>query len=235
MIDKRKALGTEYGIDILKSESTGQRKSIQNEEHTLPKYTFIKSKSCYISLIAVLLTAASCTRDYLPKPLGYNRLELPEPAYRPLPDTLPYTFEYSKYATLLQDTSNIRERFWIEIYYPEIKANVHVTYKSINNNGKLLKEFLDDSYTLTAKHQIKAYAINEVITKTPSGKTAVIAELEGEVPSQFQFTVTDSSKNFLRGALYFNTQVANDSLAPAIEYMKKDIMHIINTLEWKSK
>jgi gliding motility-associated lipoprotein GldD len=109
---------------------------------------------------------------------------------------------------------------------------VHITYKPIQNQ-KMLKEYLDDSYTLTAKHQIKAYAINEAITKTPSGKTAVIAELEGEVPSQFQFTVTDSTKNFMRGALYFNTKVANDSLAPAIEFMKKDIMHLINTLAWK--
>jgi len=147
---------------------------------------------------------------------------------------MPYTFEYSMHAKLLDDTSTISERYWIEVYYPHIKANVHITYKPIRSE-KLLKEFLDDSYTLTAKHQIKAYAINEVISKTPSGKTAVIAELEGEVPSQFQFTVTDSSKNFLRGALYFNTKVANDSLAPAIEYMKKDIMHMINTLEWKNK
>ncbi|MFD1002434.1 gliding motility lipoprotein GldD [Ohtaekwangia kribbensis] len=235
MIDKRKAPGTAYEFDILKSENIGHTKIVQSEQRTLPAFTFIKSKACYILLIVSLFTTASCTRDYLPKPLGYNRLELPEPAYQALPDTLPYRFEYSKHATLLADTSNIRERYWIEIYYPQIKANVHVTYKSINNNGKLLKEFLDDSYTLTAKHQIKAYAINEVITKTPSGKTAVIAELEGEVPSQFQFTVTDSSRNFIRGALYFNTHVANDSLAPAIEYMKKDIMHMINTLEWKHK
>jgi len=175
----------------------------------------------------------ACQQDYTPKPLGYNRLNLPEPSYRLLPDSLPYRFEYSDHAMLLDDTSTISEKFWIEIYYPEIKADVHITYKSIRSE-KLLKEFLDDSYTLTAKHQIKASAINEVITTTPNGKTAVIAELEGEVPSQFQFTMTDSSKNFLRGALYFNTQVANDSLAPAIEYMKKDIMHMINTLEWKN-
>jgi gliding motility-associated lipoprotein GldD len=182
----------------------------------------------------VLVVLTSCNRDYLPKPLGYNRLILPEPAYRPLPDSLPYFFEYSKHAKLLDDSSRISEKFWIEIYYPELKANVHVTYKRLNRSEKLLKELVDDSYTLTSKHQIKAYAINEVITKTPGGKTAVISELEGEVPSQFQFTVTDSSNNFLRGALYFNTRIANDSLAPAIEYMKKDIMHMINTLEWKS-
>jgi gliding motility-associated lipoprotein GldD len=186
------------------------------------------------SFVLVFLLAA-CNRDYLPKPLGYNRLTLPEPAYRPLPDSLPYAFEYSRHARLLADTSWLREKFWIEIYYPDLKANIHVTYKRIHKNNQLLKEFLNDAYTLTAKHQVKAYAINEVITTTPSGKTAVIAELEGEVPSQFQFTITDSTDNFLRGALYFNTKVANDSLAPAIEYMKKDIMHMINTLEWKKK
>jgi gliding motility-associated lipoprotein GldD len=183
---------------------------------------------------AILFVLTACDREYLPKPLGYNRLVLPEPAYRSLPDTLPFMFEYSKHATLLPDTSAINERFWIELYYPILKSNIHITYKPLNQNEKLLKEFMDDAYTLTAKHQIKAYAINEVITVTPSGKTAVIAELEGEVPSQFQFTMTDSTENFLRGALYFNTKVQNDSLAPAIEYMKRDMMHIINTLEWNA-
>src|SRR5690606_25850220 len=125
-------------------------------------------------------------------------------------------------------------KYWIEIYYPFMKANIHVTYKQLHNNEKLLREYMDDAYTLTSKHQVKAYAINELISKTPSGKTAVIAELEGEVPSQFQVTITDSTNNFLRAALYFNTRIANDSLAPAIDYMKKDMMHLINSLEWKN-
>lgn len=183
-------------------------------------------------MASLLLLSASCNREHFPKPLGYNRLVLPNHDYLQLPDSFPYSFEYSKHALLLRDTSRISERYWIEIYYPQLKSNIHITYKPIKGE-KLLREFLDDSYTLTAKHQIKAYAINEVISKTPSGKTAVIAELEGDVPSQFQFTVTDSAKNFLRGALYFNTKVANDSLAPAIEFMKRDMMQIINTLEWK--
>jgi len=183
-----------------------------------------------VGLLVVALS--SCQRDFLPKPLGYNRLVLPEPAYHSLPDTLPYTFEYSQHAKLLRDTSWISERFWIEIYYPEIKANVHVTYKRLENKEKLLKELMNDAYTLVAKHQIKAYAIDEVIVKTLSGRTAIVAELDGEVASQMQFTITDSTQNFLRGALYFNTKVNNDSLRPAIKYMKKDIMHMINTFDW---
>jgi gliding motility-associated lipoprotein GldD len=63
----------------------------------------------------------------------------------------------------------------------------------------------------------------------------VIAELDGEVPSQFQFTMTDSSQHFLRGALYFNVKVQNDSLKPAIDFMKKEVLHVINTLQWRRK
>lgn len=197
--------------------------------------TGVRHYRILVLFFGISFLLSSCDRDYLPKPLGYNRLELPEPAYRLLPDTLPYRFEYSVHARLLDDTSAFNERYWIQVYYPLLKSNVHITYKPLRNNERLLKEFLDDAYKLTAKHQIKAYAINEVITKTPSGKTAVIAELEGEVPSQFQFTITDSSANFLRGALYFNTKVQNDSLEPAIDYMKKDIMQMINTFEWNNK
>ncbi len=185
-----------------------------------------------VSIISA--TVMSCSKDYTPKPKGYNRIPLPDTAYRALPDSLPYTFEYSKYATLLKDTSWIREKHWVEINYPTLKANIHITYKKLLNNEQLLKEFLNDAYVLTAKHQIKANAINETIVTTKEGKVAVIADIEGEVPSQFQFTMTDSTKNFLRGALYFNTQVANDSLKPAIDFMKKEMMHIVNTLEFKN-
>jgi gliding motility-associated lipoprotein GldD len=193
----------------------------------------MKSRLFYCLSIAYSLLLTTCTADYQPKPKGYNRLVLPKAEYQLLPDTLPYQFEYSKSAKLLKDTSWISERHWVEIYYPELKANIHITYKQVHGKEAVLKELLNDAYNLTSKQQIKANAIDELITKTPSGKTALIAEIAGEVPSQFQFTMTDSSKNFLRGALYFNTRVQNDSLAPAIDFMKKETMHLINTLQWK--
>jgi gliding motility-associated lipoprotein GldD len=175
----------------------------------------------------------SCTPDYQPRPKGYNRLLLPTPAYVAGPDTLPYAFEYSAHARLLKDTSAISDRYWVEVYYPTLKATIHITYKEVKNKEELLKAFYNDAFRLTAKHQIKANAIEETIVKTPLGKTAVIAEIEGEVPSQFQFTVTDSSRHFMRGAVYFFSEVKNDSLRPAIDYMKKEAMHLINTLAWR--
>lgn len=182
----------------------------------------------------IIFFLVSCSRDYQPKPKGYNRLTLPPLQYQLSPDSLPYQFEYSTHARLLRDSSWFSEKHWVEIYYPELKANIHITYKKLNDREDFLKELLDDSYNLTSKQQIKASGIDELITVTPSGKTAVIAEIAGEVPSQFQFTMTDSSRNFLRGALYFNTRVQNDSLAPAIDFMKKETLHFINTLQWKN-
>lgn len=185
-----------------------------------------------ISIFIVILIWG-CNHEYAPKPKGFNRLDLPEPAYQSLPDTLPYSFEYSRHAQLLKDTSSISNKYWVEIYYPALLADIHITYIELKQNEEKLKELFNDSYFLTSKHQVKAYSIDDVIMKTSSGKTVSVAELYGDVPSQFQFVCTDSVNNFMRGALYFNTKVQNDSLAPAIEYVKKDVIHLLNTLEWK--
>ena len=187
----------------------------------------------FFLVIVIAGMFSGCNREYSPKPKGYNRLDLPERAYQILPDSLPYTFEYSKAAQLLKDTSQISDRYWVEVYYPKLLANIHITYIELGNSEKKLKELLNDSYYLTSKHQVKAYAINDVIMTTAQGKTVSIAELEGDVPSQFQFICTDSVNNFMRGALYFNTKVQNDSLGPAIEYVKTDIVKMLNTLDWK--
>jgi len=185
--------------------------------------------------LVILLLSTACENTYNPKPKGYNRIELPEPTYQSLPDSFPYFFEYSQHAKILRDSSWIAERYWIQIYYPQWVAEVHLTYKSLKGNSKTLEQNLEDAYKLTSKHQIKAYSIEESIVKTTNGKTAVVSELTGEVPSQFQFYTTDSVNHFFRGALYFRSSTDNDSLAPIIEYVKKDIIHLINTLEWNDK
>ncbi len=181
------------------------------------------------------ITLFACTSDYVPKPVGYNRIDLPPHEFISLPDTFPYQFEYSKYAKIYRDTSVRSGRYWLNVYYPAYVANIQLTYKSINHNEQRLEELLEDAYRLTANHQIKASSINETILRTPSGKQALVAELRGEVPSQFQFYITDSTEHFLRGALYFRTATKNDSLAPIIEYIKMDMIHMLNTLEWKNK
>ncbi|MBT32039.1 MAG: gliding motility lipoprotein GldD [Thalassobius sp.] len=185
------------------------------------------------SIFSLLLFACGGEQAYLPKPKGYHRIELPEHSYVKLDSALPYTFEYSKYAKVTPDSSFMTEPYWIEVFYPEFDAKLTITYKSVNNNIDSLIQMSNDSHRLTTKHHVKATSIEDYVTKTPKGITAVVFELEGDVPSQFQYYATDSTENFFRAALYFPVATKNDSLKPVIEYVKVDMMHMLNTLEWK--
>ncbi|MEM6644217.1 MAG: gliding motility lipoprotein GldD, partial [Bacteroidota bacterium] len=140
-------------------------------------------------LFAVLAyVCISCTTEYLPKPKGYNRIDLPVAAYVPLPDSFPYYFEYSKHAKLLPDTSWISEKYWVTLFYPTMDAAVQITYKPVTDS--VIEQYLGDSYKLTSQHNIKAYAIEEKILELPSGLYASYTELEGQVPTQAQFHIT---------------------------------------------
>jgi len=201
-------------------------------------------------IIVVILSFTGCTSDYMPKPKGYNRIELPDHEYVGIPDTLPYHFEISRLARLNTDTTwtymnkvkeqyasvedITQERYWIDLVYDTLQADIQITYKPMYGKEELMKEYFSDAYRLTSQHQIKAYAIDEIIMQTRNGYTASVAEISGEVPTQIQFVTTDSSRHFLRGALYFKTATQNDSLAPAIQYIKRDIIHLLNTLQWRN-
>ena len=190
-------------------------------------------KKYLIFIVIGFFCLSACKTDYMPKPKGFNRIDLPEHKYLSLPDSFPYYFEYSSHAKILKDSSWIAEPYWIDLYYYNFKASIQISYKEIKQNENLLKEYLATTYKLTSKHQVKAYAIDKAIFKTKLGKTAEIAQLSGEVPSQYQFFTTDSIDHFLRGALYFDTATKNDSLAPVIDFVRKDILHLLNTLHWK--
>lgn len=190
-------------------------------------------------LLSTLLTAAllagcaSGTPDYAPKPKGYPRLDLPVAKYQPLTERHPYQFEYSQYARIRPDTFRGAEPHWIFIDYPQFGANVQLTYKPVLGDPKRVRAFISDAHKLAAKHQVKAYSIRDIRLKTPRGYNALLTEIAGDVPSQLQFYTTDSTRHFLRGALYFQTATQNDSLAPVIEFVKKDVVHLLNTLQWR--
>ncbi len=184
-----------------------------------------------VAILALLTACGGATSEYSPKPKGYNRIDLPQNKYVKLKEKAPYTFELSSYAKVRPDSSKIAEPYWFHVIYPQLKAEIQLTYKKVPNN-KTFDEFIEDSHMLLNKHQERAYSIDPYTIKTPTGKTAALFELSGEVPSQFQFYISDSTKHFLRGALYFRTATKNDSLKPVIDFIKKDIIHMLNTCEW---
>lgn len=195
-------------------------------------------KQLIVALSLSLLTACgsssnSSDAEYIPKPKGYPRIDLPSHRYVALEPTHPYQFEINKLVRVLPDTFARSEPHWIFLHYPQFQATVQLTYKPVQNNPERLRNMLQDAYKLTGKHKIRATVIREQIQKLPSGLWANVIDLQGEVPSQVQFITTDTTTHFLRGALYFNTATANDSLAPVIQYVRQDMMHLLQTLKWK--
>jgi gliding motility-associated lipoprotein GldD len=85
-------------------------------------------------------------------------------------------------------------------------------------------------------HITKADAINEqLINDSEKRIFGIFYDLKGNTASAVQFYVTDSTKHYLRGSLYFEAEPNADSLAPVIEFFREDVIHLIETLKWKEK
>ena len=192
----------------------------------------LKRNSVRLSLLLFsFLMAFGCNESSTPKPRGYFRIDFPEKSYRLLDSIYPYTFMYPTYVEVIEDNSWNAEKYWINLDYPQYKARIHISYK--NAQGKL-DSLLEDSRKLTYKHALKADAINEkVFSNRQNHVYGVLYNIKGNAASSWQFMVTDSSKHFLRGALYFSVTPNKDSLSPAIDFIGEDIVHLIETLTWK--
>ncbi len=183
-------------------------------------------------LCIILIFAFSCKNNPTPKPRAYFRISFPEHKYDSLENTYPYFFEYPEYAKIELDKSPTAEPYWINIHYPEYKGKIHISYKEVHDN---LAQMLEDNRKLAYKHSIKADAIGEKLFLAPEKNVyGILYDIRGDAASSVQFFLTDSVRNFLRGSLYFNTIPNKDSLAPVVDFVKEDIMHMMETFEWKS-
>jgi len=186
-------------------------------------------KSSFIFTVLVFILSA-CGQNYTPKPPGYFRIDLPAHEYEKYSGNCPFVFEYPSFASLLPDTGFQSEPCWFNIYFQGYKAQVHLSYKPVRGN---LNELSEDARGLVYKHTIKADAINESLFSSPESKVfGILYEIRGNAASNLQFYLTDSSRHFIRGALYFNVKPNKDSLAPLIEHFKTDITHLIETFAW---
>ncbi len=199
----------------------------------LPLLKLMKTKMIqFVSLLLIFLLVASCTDNYVPKPRGFFRIDLPERDYIVLDSIFPYVFEYPVYAIINSDPHAPDQPYWINIDFPRFKASVHLSYKNVNGD---LSNYTEDAHALVMKHIPKASSIEEIRIDNPANNIhGLIYNIGGTgAASPYQFYITDSTKHFLRGALYFNTLPNNDSLAPVIEFLKEDIMHLLETARWK--
>lgn len=197
--------------------------------HLLNKF-FLSWFTALISGLFITLFV-SCDKAYAPKPQGYFRIEFPEKKYKPFsPEDCPFSFEIPQYAEMVRDTNRLAEPCWYYIKFPRYNGEIFLSHKQISGN---LNRYIEDAYTLAYKHSVRADEINEKRIRNNDGTFALIYEIGGNAASSVQFFVTDSTRNFIRGALYFNVLPNNDSLKPVIAFLNRDIQHLIRTIEWK--
>ncbi len=159
------------------------------------------------------------------------RIDFPGKVYTLFDSTCPYIFEYPVYGRVVPDSSRYSEFCWINIRFPVFDGTIHVSYKDVMGN---LDQYVEDSRNLAYKHTVKADAIRETLYTDPGRKVhGILYDIEGDAASSVQFFLTDSHAHFLRGALYFNTVPDKDSLSPVVDFFREDIVHLIESLEWK--
>lgn len=184
----------------------------------------------FVFLVLIIVLLSSCNNDKpTPKPRGYFRIDLPEKnTYKTYDDECPFTFEIPSYTFIVKKEQGY---CWLDLYFPSNKATVWLTYKTLNND---LKAILEDSRELVYKHTVKADAIEEIPFINEEAKVyGTLYNLKGNTASAVEFYLTDSTTHFFRGSLYFEVPPNKDSLAPVIDFIREDIVHLIESFRWK--
>jgi len=211
-----------------------------------------KEACIFIFWVAVLW---SCNSNYTPRPEGYFAIEMPQHKYQVFNNPgFPYQFEYPVYARVVRDTSYFGEApenpYWINIDFPSLNGRIYISYNIIGGTAvykikapggvyrdslatNTLANLIDGSYKLTYKHSSKASSIEDSLMDNAAGVKGVYFKVGGNAATANQFFVTDSVRHFLRGALYFDTTPNEDSLLPVNQFLKEDMLHLIETFRWK--
>ncbi len=194
------------------------------------------SNIIYLIAFCFLFFLFSCNSPYVPKPEGYFAIPLPKKEYRLFNEPgYPYRFEYPVYANVVKDStffdSTTENPYWINVDFPQFAGRIYISYKTIGTYK--FSTLVNDAYNMTNKHTSRASGINDSLMITPNGVHGVFFSVEGNVATANQFFLTDSTKNFLRGALYFDATPNQDSLQPVNRFLVEDMKHLINTFQWK--
>jgi gliding motility-associated lipoprotein GldD len=206
-----------------------------------------------ISFCAIIL---SCNSTYTSKRKGYFHIDLPEHSYQKFerPD-FPYQFEYPVYGNIMQDSTYFDEtpenNYWINVDFPEYRARLFMSYKIIGGKAmykikmpdgsykdssgvNVFDYMVNDAFNLTNKNNVVASSIKDSLIRTPKGVSGVLFSVGGNAATALQFFLSDTTKHFIRGALYFDATPNADSVKPVQDFLRKDLEHLINSFEWKN-
>ena len=172
------------------------------------------------------LCCLSCADDVLPKPKGQLRLEYPEPNYQLAETACTYEFDVNTLGTV-----SYKPDCSAEISYPLMDGTLYLTYRQVNGD---IENLLRDAQKITYEHVVKADNIlEERYINEQQQVYGMFYDVSGNAASQSQFYVTDSTRHFITGSIYFRAKPNYDSIYPAAIYLKKDIKQLMETIRWK--
>jgi gliding motility-associated lipoprotein GldD len=194
-------------------------------------------KFIFILFSIVILGFIACNSRFTPKQSGYPAIILPKKVYLTnAVKAMPYTFDIPSYAVVDTKTSLIgagqSKTGWMNLQFPSLNATLYISYNAVQKDK--LDVLVRDAYNFANNHSNKASFIEDSAFENPIGLQGVFFHLGGDVASPYQFFITDSSRHFLRGALYFDTTPNADSLAPVIDFLYQDLKQLVQTFHWKS-
>ena len=182
-------------------------------------------------LCVFFLLITSCNPVSTPKPYGYYRITTPDTSYVPFSSQSPaYPYDFALSSNAQVQVRN-EEPYWINIWYPALDATIHCSYKPVQRN---LRELTNDALEFVYRNASYATSIPESGYTHPEADVyGVLFDLEGNTASSCQFFVTDSTRHFFRASVYCNCPPNADSLAPVYNYLRTDIIRMVETFVWK--
>jgi gliding motility-associated lipoprotein GldD len=192
-------------------------------------------------VIAAVMFLSACgdSHDYSPKPRGYFRIEFPKKEYHDYESAYPFTFKYPAYASIEKDTQTrvgpklINMNHLLNMQFRQFNATLHLSYETITSK-KVFNELVEDARKFAFKNTVKSTGIDQGNISLPQHKVwGIYYTIDGNAASSVQFILTDSVKNYMRGALYFNNEPRLDSIQPVLNFIKKDVNVMIESFRWK--
>lgn len=211
----------------------------------------------YFLLFIFYFLQSACNSTYTSKKTGYYKVDFPERQYTSFQkEGFPYSFEYPVYARVVKDSTYFDQDtlnpYWINIDFPSMGARIFLSYKAIGgkstykvkqSNGtykdslgtNVFDYMVKDAFELTNKNEVVATSKDDSLFKTSNGITGIFFRVGGNAATARQFFMSDTTRNFFRGALYFDVTPNADSLRPVLNFLQKDLDHLISTFRWTNK
>ncbi|MBK7308384.1 MAG: hypothetical protein IPI88_16160 [Chitinophagaceae bacterium] len=211
----------------------------------------------YFLLFTFYFLHSACNSTYTSKKTGYYKIDFPERKYTVFQkEGFPYTFEYPVYAQVVKDSTyfdqDLQNPYWINLDFPQLGGRIFLSYKAVGGKStykvkqadgsykdslgtNVFDLMVNDAFKLTSKNESVASSIKDSLFHTQNGITGVFFRVGGNAATAKQFFMSDTTKNFFRGALYFDVTPNADSLRPVVDFLQKDIDYLINTFKWTNK